>query len=225
MILQLPGRSFQLRSGSSAGFTLVELMMVLIIIGIAFAFAFQNSSSAITLRQQALIRKLSETIRFLHHQAVSDQAFYRLEIDFERNQYRVGVLRPEPGADDRFLELAQDAGSLTLELSAFLNPSPGRTYTFIPPPYHPSLYEPVRLLEDMSFNQVRNMSGLHSRGTSQTAGISFSPRGFSEFAVIQMTLLNGAPVTILVNPFSGLTTVYNEHKDFEWTFTRYDRPS
>jgi len=199
--------------------------MVLVIIGIAFAFAFQNTSSAINLRQQAVIRKLSETIRFLHHQAVSDQAFYRLEIDFERNQYRVGVLRPESSREDRFLELAQDAGALTLELSSFLNPSPGRTYTFIPPPSRPSLYEPVPLLEDMQFKQVRNMSGIYVRGQNETAGISFSPRGFSEFAVIQMTLLNDAPVTILVNPFSGLTKVYNEHLDFEWTFSRYEQSS
>jgi hypothetical protein len=170
-------------------------------------------------RQESFVRQLNETLVFLHNQAVSDQAFYRMEFAFGKGKagssYRVGVLKAEPEADDRFKTLAQDAGNLTLELAAFLSPSSAGGQSMIPPPLFPSMVEPVTLPEGMKLTDVRTMRGLKTEGKPY---ILFSPRGFSEFSVIHLELQNGTPLTILVNPFTGLTEIYREYKDFEWTY-------
>jgi hypothetical protein len=64
------------------------------------------------------------------------------------------------------------------------------------------------------------MRGLKPASEGGTAYMLFSPRGFSEFSVIHIVLSNGAPVTILVNPFTGGTEIYREYKDFKWTYGR-----
>ena len=115
--------------------------------------------------------------------------------------------------------IAQDAGNLSLELAAFLSPSSGATQTMIPPPSFPSLAEPVTLPQGVEFDDIKTMRGKHLAGEGGLAAILFSPRGFSEFSVIHL-LIGGEPVTILVNPFTGLTETYYEYKEFEWTYGR-----
>jgi hypothetical protein len=64
------------------------------------------------------------------------------------------------------------------------------------------------------------------RGKSETGDkrenpfLIFSPRGSSEFGVIHLALGPGKPVTILVNPWTGMAEVYREYKEFEWTMGR-----
>lgn len=172
------------------------------------------------MKQETFLRKLTGTIEFLHYQAVVDQAFYQLEIDFDTNSYRVGVLRPEQEYTKELQELAQDAGNLTLELAAFLSPAMMSEQTLIPPPSFPSLAEPVELPSDSRFQDVRTMRGRTLASQGGKTHIVFSPRGFSEFAVIRMRMRNNSPITILVNPFTGLTQLYRAEKDFEWTYGR-----
>lgn len=116
------------------GFTLIELVMVVLIIGILFGLFYRGSSTVLYWRQQGALREIRELMQFLHYQAVADQAFYRLEFDLEKNSYRVGALRPEYEEDDRLAEISQDAGRISLELAAYLNPVLGSTHTMIPPP-------------------------------------------------------------------------------------------
>lgn len=211
--------TFVATSASSVeGFTLIELVMVIIIVGIMFTLALQGSNSFTIWKEDAALRKLSETIRYLHHQATTEQAYYRLEFNFPENSYRVGVLRRETSQTEDIDNLVLDAGTLSLELSAFLNPSHGNTYTFIPPPSHPSLYEPSVFPPEMRIEMVQNMSGEHAAASTERVGITFSPRGFSEFAVIHILYNTGLQRTILVNPFSGLTTVQQGWKDYEWAY-------
>ncbi|MCB0334498.1 MAG: type II secretion system protein [Bdellovibrionales bacterium] len=202
------------------GFTLVELVVVIMIMGILSVLIFQRSDTVEYWKQQGVIRDLSETIKFLHHQAVADQNFYRLEIDFNKNAYRAGMISTESRDDDKLLELGQDVGNLSLELAAFLNPSMGKTHYMIEPPEYPSLFEWKPLLPDMSFTDVRTSRGIKNASQGGSAYIHFSPRGFSEFAVIHLSLIHDAPLTLLVNPFTGLTKIYKERKDFEWTYGR-----
>ncbi len=202
------------------GFTLVELIVVLMIMGLVSVLIFQRSDTVAYWKQQGVIRDLSETVKFLHHQAVADQNFYRLEIDFKKNAYRAGMISTESRSDDKLLELGQDVGNLSLELAAFLSPSMGKTHYMIAPPEYPSLFEWKPLLPEMSFTDVRTTRGVKDGTQGGKAYIHFSPRGFSEFAVIHLSLLNDAPLTILVNPFTGLTKIFKEHKDFEWTYGR-----
>jgi hypothetical protein len=174
-------------------------------------------------RQEAFLRRLSETIVFLHHRAVADQAFYRLDFSFkpgELHAYKVGVLRAEELVDERFTGLASQAGILSVELAAFLHPSLGKTQTLIPPPKFPSLAEPVEFPPDVVVEDVRTMRGVHTPGEGGTAYVLFSPRGFSEFCIVHLKLARDkeAQVTILVNPFTGNTEIYRKYKDFEWVW-------
>lgn len=203
---------------AARGLTLVEIVLVIAVLGLLYAVSTQGGGSIAFWKQKSGLRKLTETISFLHHQAVADQAFYRFEIDFERNAYRVGVVRPEPQEDERFLEIASDAGAISLELAAFLSPAMGYSHTLIPPPDFPDLFQFTPLPPGVVFQDVKTPQGEFVRGTSDKAWFHFSPLGFTEFAVIHLTLHDESAVTITLNPFTGITKLIPEYKDFEWTY-------
>lgn len=199
------------------GFTLIELTLVILIIGLLGGLIATRTNTFSYWKEEGYVRKLAETVTFLHHQAVVDQAFYRLELDLENNSYKIGVMRAE-GEESEFLKSqSSQIGNVSLELAAFLNPGVGETATFIPPPSFPSLAEPNFPPEGLAIEDVQTMRGKEYEGKPF---IMFSPRGFSEFAVIHLRLSTDEPVTILVNPFMGNTKILREYKDFVWTYGR-----
>lgn len=202
----------------SKGFTLLELTLVILLIAVIAVLAIGRGVGLSYWREEGFIRSLNETIIFLHHQATVDRAYYRLEIDLDHNRYQIGVLKSED-ADLELQQFSQDLGVLSLELAAYLNPSIGSTYSFIPPPSYPSLAEPVTPPAGVIFQDVRTMRG---REFDAKPYILFSPRSFSEFAVIHMELSDLTKVSILINPFTGNTEIFrgSEYKDFEWAYGR-----
>lgn len=204
-----------LRSGRA--FTLIELTIVLVIIGVITALAVVRTGSLAYWKEENFLRKLSETIVFLHYQAVVDQAFYRIEFDFEHQSYRVGILKVEDADEQSELADLSDIGNVSLELAAYLNPSLGTIQTFIPPPSLPSLIEPVPLPEGSRIRDIHTMRGKEMSGKPY---VLFSPRGFSEFSVIHLVQSSGAILTILINPFTGNTDIIRGDKDFEWSYGR-----
>lgn len=214
-------RTFLARNRLRSGFTLIELLVVVIIIGLASSLFIVKSGTYSYWQQESFFRKLTDTMEFLFYQAIEDGEFYRLEIDFETNSYRVGVLKPEEREEDeKLVQIASDAGSLSLELAAFLNPSLGRTQTLIPPPSFPSLFEPAFAPAGVVFEDARTMRGVKRRTVDRGAYILFSPRGFSEFAVLHLSTIAQTPLTILTNPFTGITQTFRDYRDFEWTYGR-----
>lgn len=205
---------------SQRAFTFVELIVVILIIGLLFALVGFQTGSFVYWREQGFIRRFSEVLQFLHNQAIADQTTYLLELDTAKNTYRVGVVK-ENETYAGLTALAGNVGILTLELTAILNPPIVNEYTFIPPPSFPSLAEVQPLPPGMLFKQIRTMRGPTEPGAK--AYISFSPRGFSEFAVIQMAQSKGAPLTFLVNPFTGIVDIYHEYKDFAWTYGQNEK--
>ncbi len=203
----------------TAGFTLVELVVVLVIIGLAFGVIIPKTGPFAYWRQEGFLRELSDTLTFLHQQAVADQAFYRMEFDLEANTFVVGAIRPESDLNGQGIQgIAEDAGNLTLELAAYLNPSLGSTYTVIPPPSFPSLGEEKHLPDGITVQDIRTRTGKFTASDAKKVALMFSPRGFSEFAVIHLQLARQQQATILLNPFTGSTDLYREYKDFEWTY-------
>lgn len=204
---------------ASKAFTLIELVIVITIIGVMLTlFGFRTGTFNFW-KDEGFLRRLTETIVFLNRQAVVDGSYYRLEFDFEKLQYSVGVMQDASGvASASAATTAGALGNLSLELNEILSPALGSTQTLIPPPSLPSLAEPVPFPEGLVLKRVKTSRGVQDQESEEPAYILFSPRGFSEFAVIHLSLTNGDPVTIAVNPFTGLADVYREEKDFDWTY-------
>jgi len=223
-LLPPSGRLSPLRQ--ACAFTLIELVVVITVLGVALSLLGLRTGGFSFWNEEAFIRRLSETITFLHYQAVAERATYQLELDLKANSYRVGIAREEGDLNENLTELAADAGNISLELAAFLNPSTGAGYTLIPPPSFPSLAEPVPLPKGSIIEDVRTMRGFFTASEEGgKARIFFSPRGFSEFAVIHIKLESSGVRTILVNPFTGTTDIFRDRRDFEWTYGRKKKGS
>lgn len=215
-------------------FTLLEVVMVILVLGVAYALLVPRLPSVQYWREEAMIRRLSETISFLHRQAINDGVYYRLEFDLDgtlegcedQQCYRIGEIVAEGEDTSAINKVANfDVGFLSLELAAFLNPSLGEYQNIEAPRNFPSLKDPVILERDTKIVGIRTMRGDFSVGASKNSErpyVIFSPRGFSEFAVIHLQLsAEDNKATILINPFTGITDIYREpqFRDFEWTYS------
>lgn len=199
-----------------AGFTLIELVLVVAIVGLMIGLFAVKLSDVNYWKEEAALKKLSELVIFLNNQSVMDQSFYRMEFDLENRQYRVGVIKNESAITQN--QSGVNLPPLQLELSALLSPDMGDESTIIPPPSHPSLAEPTTFPGAMQFLDVMTPRGKSLAGDKRdNPFLIFSPRGTSEFGVIHLALGPGHPVTILVNPWTGMAEVYREYKEFEWT--------
>ncbi len=201
------------------GFTLIELVLVLVIIGLAMGLAVVRLGTLDHWREQAALRKLTDTIVLLNNQAVLNQVFYRMEFDLEKNQYRVGAMKPEDTTVD--VQTGDTPPILQLELANIISPAIPNGATMIPPPGLPALAEPITLAGKMMFLDVATTRGKTTRDDKRSNPfLMFSPRGFSEFGVIHIAMGDETPITIMVNPWTGLAEVYTEYKDFEWTLNK-----
>jgi prepilin-type N-terminal cleavage/methylation domain-containing protein len=200
-------------------FTLIELVLVITIMGLMIGIFSVRLSDINFWKEEAALRKLRDLVVYLNNAAVMDQSFYRLEFDLENRQYRVGVIKNDSSIIQN--QSGANIPLLRLELSAMLSPDMGDESTLIPPPSMPSLAEPTTLPGQMEFLDVMTPRGKATTGDKrENPYLIFSPRGTSEFGVIHVALGPGHPVTILVNPWTGMAEVYREYKDFKWNLGR-----
>lgn len=203
----------------SRGFTLIELVLVVTVIALLAGLIGLRLGTFTYMREERFVRSLMEHLTFLHRQAVADQSFYQMEIDLDDNSYRIGLFKPDSdvnttlGADEASL-----TGILSLELADLLSPDMGEGQTMIAPPSFPSLNNPQRPPSRCVFSEVRTMRGETGGLKGGKARIFFSPKGFSEFAVIYLKMSGGNVLTILVNPFTSIPELYRGMREFEWTF-------
>lgn len=205
------------------GFTIAELVLVIIIIGLAVGLLSTRLGVVDAWRENAAFKKLADTIVFINNQAVMDQVYYRMEFDLEKQQYRIGVMRP----DDTIASNTAGVNlpPLQLELANLLSPSAQGDVTMIPPPSLPSLAEPIQLPGEMYFEDIVTPRGKVKAGEKRkNPYLLFSPRNASEFGVIHVTMGNGKQFTILVNPWTGLAEVFPEYKDYQYTVNRQQSP-
>jgi hypothetical protein len=176
---------------------------------------------------------------FLHHRAVADGVHYRMDFHMsdsgecyeDTGKYCIRIWEVVAQQQNYsnvqgLLQAGASVGILSLELAVRLHPSTGTYQNLVEPRNFPSLAKPIYLPAGSFFEDVRTMRGKHTprESAEQMPYILFSPRGFSEFAVVHLSFgLNDQEpqqITILVNPFTGLAEVYREYKDFEWTYGR-----
>jgi len=200
---------------------LIELILVITVMGLIMGLVSLRLGAFNFWKEEAALRRMAETMVLLHNQAVMDQAYYRVEFDLEKNSYRVGTMRTDDSS-------ALSAGPvnlpiLSMELASLLSPSLSGETTMIPPPSFPSLAEPTILPGEMVFEDIVTPRGKTRRDDKQeNPFLLFSPRGFSEFGVIHLTMGGNKPVTVLVNPWTGLAEVYREYKEFKWTLGKQE---
>jgi len=207
------------RVSRQQGFTLIELILVLVIVALGFGVFTVRFGILDTWREKNALQKLTETIVLLNNQAVMDQAFYRMEFDLEENSWRVGVMRPEDMVAEADNQI--NLPPLVLELATLLSPSMPDGTTMIPPPSMPSLATPLKLPGQMVFLDIVTPRGKIARDEKrENPYLLFSPRGFSEFGVIHISMGESKAVTVLVNPWTGLAEVFREYKEFKWTLGR-----
>ena len=236
-------------------FTLIELVVVVAIMSLLIAFLAFNPNIFPYWREEGFLRRLTETLTYLHHQSMADQQFYQVEFSFGDREmtdsFKVGVMAPASatGAGSGFgsslptfgsggsssgrgsgaqaasaaavaAAAATGGGMLTHELAARQFPVLGSDFEFAPPPNIPSLADPVEFPPGVKLRAIRTMRGKSSALKEGKAQVLFSPRGFSEFAVLHIELSGGQKVTVLVNPFTGEVETFrgDEFKEFEWSY-------
>lgn len=208
---------------SCAGLTLIEIVVTLVIIALAFALVGSRLGISNYWKQEAFLRKLRETISFLYQQAVVDQTFYQLQFDFQKQEYKVYAMTSDATNEGGTNVPQEDVGYLTQELAAVLSPAVGTSYSLVSPPSFPSLGEPVTLPGEMRVTSIKTPRGEFDAREDDLAYILFSPRGFSEFAVLHFDQGAEGKDTIVVNPFVGSTELYRDDRDFDWDYGRENR--
>lgn len=207
------------RSIYERAFTLIELILVVAVIGLLLTLVSLRTGAFDYWKEENAIRRLSETLVLLNTQAVMDQSFFRVEFDLQNRSYRVGVMR----ADTTSTTASTTVGlsPLSIELAELLSPDIGSSATMIPPPSFPSLAEPQSLPSTLAFQDIVTPRGKSAPGDSrENPFLIFSPKGTSEFGVIHLVTADQRPVTIFINPWTGLTEQYRTYKDFQWTLKR-----
>lgn len=200
------------------GLTLIEIVLVIAIFAFVIGIVGTRLGGFALWRTEATLRDFSELFAFLHRQAVTDQVFYRFELNIDDGAYRVGVLRPESDVNDQNAEdNLSEIGNLSREMIDFINPSVEDSQTLIPPPSYPSLIEPKYLPSDLKVTDVRTTEEKVERGQSRIAFIVFSPRGFNGFAVIHLRTSAGGDITLFPNPYTGITEIEKVYKDYQWS--------
>ena len=212
----------------NSGLTLIELIVTITIISLTFVLVGSKLGISNFWKEEAFLRKFRETITFLHQQAVVDQSFYRLDFDFQDNSYLVSAISTSQDSEEEDNNqknrqlVASGIGYLSQELSLILSPAIGRNYQLIPPPSFPSLAKKIPLPTDMSFDVIKTQRGDFTERQQDQAYILFSPRGYTEFAVIHLNQGDFGKITIFINPFTGNTELYREYKEFDWNYSNTD---
>lgn len=89
---------------------------------------------------------------------------------------------------------------------------------FRPSPNFPSLAEPNLAPSTFKIKDIVILDDKYTPQDVESMQIVFSPKGFVDFSVIHFLNDREKEYSLLINPFTGFTELYDEYKDFEWTF-------
>lgn len=170
----------------NAGFTLIELVLVIIIIGVLFTLLGRGTGSFDYWKEETFLQELRDLSTFLFSQAAADQTTYRLEMS--ENSYRIGSLTSSSTTG------SVSGGKLLPALMPFVIPAPPSKANLVPPSSFPSLFEPKRAPTNLQF---------------EPGNIDFLPQGISGSSLIRLKTERGGHYSIVINPLTGISTLYN----------------
>lgn len=203
-------------SRADLGFTLLEILVVIGLIALVFLSVGSGLGLFTNFREKRFIAELAQTMEFLHHEAKGSQEFYQIEFDLEQRAWHVGILKPEDATNNSVAYDPLNVGLMSLELADFLNPPLGNSQYFLPPPDFPSLGNFRSLPGEAYFEDIETPRGLITVDTGVRPYIIFSPRGFTEFAVIHILRNNQNYTTLVTNPFTGEVEIHEGYREFRW---------
>jgi prepilin-type N-terminal cleavage/methylation domain-containing protein len=219
---------------SSAGFTLIEILVVLALVGLVMGIAVRGVRSLAKSDLRASVTKMSGAIRYLFDRASTTGRIHRLVIDFEQRKYWAEV------SDDRFYlprdretedtrqrdqELAEEEDKARAEAEAAAGGEPA---TVDISRYQPEEFKPKRArfsaFKEMAVKAVELKGGLKIAGlftprlaepmSSGQGYIYFFPLGLTEAAQVYLSDEDGGSVyTLVVHPLTGKVVVHNSYID------------
>ena len=71
------------------GLTLIELVMVIAILGVMAALAMPSLNAVLGIEQHAAIKEMGQTLTWLQEEAALRNVAFRMEINLDRNQWKV----------------------------------------------------------------------------------------------------------------------------------------
>jgi prepilin-type N-terminal cleavage/methylation domain-containing protein len=202
---------------SSRGFTLLELIIVITLMGVMGSTLLGGFGMLNRYREDQFITDLVQTLEFVHSEAKGAQQFYQIEFDLTERSWHVGLLRPED-VDTETVVRDSSVGNLSFELADFINPPLGNSQSFMIPPDFPSLAKPRKMYGTATFQDIITPRGEITADLGEKPYIIFSPRGFTEFAVIHIRRSDETAVTLVINPFTGNVEIHEGYKEFKWQY-------
>ena len=95
-------------AGGIAGFTLVEITMVILIIGVMSALLVPRLPDVGGWREKSAIRKLSRSISVVYDKAATSKLVYRMTFDFDKGIYYVSLLNTDGEFEKREVQFASE---------------------------------------------------------------------------------------------------------------------
>ena len=102
------------RPAAAAGFTLLELTVVLFIIGLTLTLVAPHVGSLRGMRLKSEVRRLAGRIAFISDKAAADKLVMRLTFDLDSNRYFVSQLDPYAAMPTFVPDGTAGAGPITL---------------------------------------------------------------------------------------------------------------
>jgi prepilin-type N-terminal cleavage/methylation domain-containing protein len=183
---------------SAAGFTLIELSIVLVILALIATFVMPRLGDALRANTKKEARLLAGTIKYAFNDAVTTKRVMAVVYDIEANSYSIQSFSPA------LFQKPAEAGDGTPSASP------------PPPPPRPegeesmqsSLINSRTFPPGINFQDVMSAASFYEPVTSGTTFTLFRPDGFAEPTWIHLVDDNEQHISIEILPLTGNVQIY-----------------